>query len=88
MAPGRRRVLETLLPRTLQDMTTVVGTCTVCRRRFMRASTGRPRITCSHACRQGAYRKRRPLGWKLIRERGIEDRSPLEMLRQAGVRGA
>ena len=74
--------------RTLLDLTMVVGTCTVCGTRFMRASSGRPRITCSHACRQDAYRRRHPLGWRMIAELELPDRSPLEMLREAGVRGA
>jgi len=69
-------------------MTTLVGRCAVCGMSFMRADVGRPRITCSNACRQEAYRRRHPLGWQLLRDLGIEDRSPLEMLRQAGVDAA
>ena len=69
-------------------MPMVVGTCTVCRRRFMRAEVGRPRITCSHACRQALYRQRHPLGWRMIAELDLPDRDPLAMLRQAGVDSA
>ncbi len=66
-------------------MPTVVGTCTICRRRFMRAEVGRPRIFCSQACRQQAYLRRHPLGWRMLAELDLPDPSPLEMLRQAGV---
>ena len=39
----------------------------------------RPRITCSHRCRQEAHRRRHPLGWKMLAELDLPDRSPLEM---------
>jgi hypothetical protein len=64
------------------------GECPVCSETFIRASTGRPRIYCCDNHRLVAFRASHPLGWRLIRELGIEDRSPLEMLRQAGVTSA
>lgn len=73
---------------TLRAMTTRVGTCPVCGERFMRAAAGRPRLTCSTACGTELYRRRHPLGWRMLAELGIEDRGPLEMLRRSGVRDA
>jgi DNA N-6-adenine-methyltransferase (Dam) len=32
--------------------------CAKCRRRLVQPATGRPRTTCSHACRQKLYRER------------------------------
>jgi hypothetical protein len=46
---------------------------------------GRPRVWCSQACRQKAYEDRRPLGWRILQAAGIEDRSPLAMLREQGL---
>lgn len=63
--------------------------CPVCGRELQRLELGRPRVYCSHVCRQAAYRSRHrvPLGRTLLREWGLPDHSLLTMLREAGIRG-
>ena len=66
--------------------------CANCERSLPRKRPGEPGPAptyCSHACWQaGGVPAAHPLGWKLLREWGIEDRSLLAMLREAGVRSA
>lgn len=64
------------------------GSCPVCGRDFTPARRGRPRIFCSDPCKLVNFGRTHALGWRLIRELGVEDVSPLEMLREHGVTSA
>jgi hypothetical protein len=59
--------------------------CPVCGRPVVQPKTGRPRVFCGNAHRQAWFRRTHPLGWRVLRAQGIEDRSPLQMLRQQGL---
>ncbi len=64
------------------------GACAVCGEPVRVKRPGEPGPAasyCSHACRQRAYERRHPLGWRLLAELGLEDLSLADMLRELGV---
>jgi hypothetical protein len=65
--------------------------CAVCRRPLPPKPPGEPgpaKTYCGGGCRQEQWRRRHPLGWRMIRELGLPDRSPLAMMRERGFGGA
>ena len=59
--------------------------CAVCDKPLPPKQPGPAKTYCGGACRQEQFRRRHPLGWQLIAQMGIQDRSPLQMLREAGI---